>query len=97
MNVKLAAQTLSSSVASAIDFLRDEALLPEFQGSEATYEFIKRIDLAFDLMNSRNSLEKGSKQAVTLQYLPYWMSKCDELAEYIFNLRTENGNYLRRR
>ena len=96
MNVKLAAQTLSSSVASAIDFLRDEALLPEFQGSEATCEFIKRIDLAFDLMNSRNSLEKGSKQAVTLQYLPYWMSKCDELAEYIFNLRTENGNYLRR-
>ena len=30
MNVKLAAQTLSSSVATAIDFLRTEAQLPEF-------------------------------------------------------------------
>ena len=55
MNVKLAAQTLSASVASAIKFLHDEALLMEFQGSEATCEFIKQIDLAFDLMNSRNS------------------------------------------
>ena len=32
MNVKLAVQTLSSSVATAIDFLRTEAQLPEFEG-----------------------------------------------------------------
>ena len=96
MNVKLAAQTLSASVASAIEFLRDEALLMEFQGSEATCEFIKQIDLAFDLMNSRNPLEKGAKQPVTLEYFPSWTSHCDKLAEYIFNLKTERGTYLRR-
>ena len=96
MNVKLAAQTLSASVASAIEFLRDEALLIEFQGSEATCEFIKQIDLAIDLMNSRNPLEKGAKQSVTLQYFPSWASCYDKLAEYIFNLKTERGTYLRR-
>ena len=41
MNVHLAAQTLSGSVAQAIEFLRDEAAIDEFQGSEATTEFIK--------------------------------------------------------
>ena len=41
MNVKLAVQTLSASVTSAIEFLCDEALLMEFQGSEVTCEFIK--------------------------------------------------------
>ena len=52
MNVSLAAQTLGSSVAAAIDFLCVEANLPEFQGSEATTYFIKMVDMAFDLMNS---------------------------------------------
>ena len=28
--------------------------LSEFEGSEHTSEFIKRIDTAFDLLNSRN-------------------------------------------
>ena len=40
MNVSLAAQTLSSSMVTAIDFLHVEANLPEFQGSEATTYFI---------------------------------------------------------
>ena len=53
MNVKVAAQTLSSSVASGIDFLHDEVNLPEFHTSEGTSDFIKKIDLVFDLLNSR--------------------------------------------
>ena len=47
MKVNLAAQTLSASVAAAIDFLRDEVCLPQFQGSEATTTFIRTIDDAF--------------------------------------------------
>ena len=61
MNVKFIAKTLSAYVANAIDFLCDEAQLPEFQDSEATPEFIRRIDLVFDLMNSHNPLAKGNK------------------------------------
>ena len=95
MNVKIAAQTLSASVAQAIDFLRDEVQLPEFQGSEATTEFIKRIDVIFDLLNSRNPFAKGTKEPVTRDKLPQWSKQCDEIASYIFNLRNEKGNLLR--
>lgn len=43
MNVKIAAQTLSSSVADAIDFLRASGN-ENFQGSEASTEYIRMID-----------------------------------------------------
>ena len=41
MKCSLATQTLSNSVASAIDFCRDDLKLEEFKGSEATTEFIR--------------------------------------------------------
>ena len=65
MNVKVAAQTLSASVADALDFFHDEIAHPGFMESEATSEFIKRMDLAFDLMNSHHPFSKGIKQPVT--------------------------------
>ncbi len=65
MSVSLAAQTLSASVASAIDFLWDEAHVPEFEGSEAITDFIRAIDTTFDFLNSKNVLGKGSNAPVT--------------------------------
>jgi hypothetical protein len=44
MKVKLAVQTLSRSVADAIDYCRDVLNLPEFVGSEATTRFIQLCD-----------------------------------------------------
>lgn len=41
MKVALATQALSESVASALDFCRDDLKLPEFQGSEETSAFIR--------------------------------------------------------
>jgi hypothetical protein len=41
MKVSLATQTLSRSVADAINFCREKLNLPQFQGSEATEEFIR--------------------------------------------------------
>ena len=61
VNVKMAAQTLSASVASAIDFLCDDIEHPDFEDGESTTSFIKRMDVAFDLLNSRNLFGKGSK------------------------------------
>ena len=69
----LAAQTLSSSGATAIDFLWREANLPQFEGSEATTNFIRKVDMAFDVLNSRNSFAKGFKAAVSLENLSMWM------------------------
>ena len=77
MNVSMAAQTLSTSVAKAIAFLRDDLNMVEFQQSEHTCEFIKKVDVAFDLLNSRNPLAKGTKQPVTLEYQPTWARECE--------------------
>ena len=95
MNVKVAAQTLSASVADALDFLCDEIAHCGFMESEATAEFIKRVDLAFDLMNSCHPLSKGIKQPVTHPYFKrYWAKTCDNLTDYIFALKDERGNLL---
>ena len=94
MKVNLAAQTLSSSVATAIDFLRDEMGLPQFYGSEATTTFIRTIDDAFDALNSQNPFAKGSKAPVTANTLADFIIRCKKLQHYIFNLRDEKGRYL---
>ena len=60
MNVKVAAQTLSDSVEDALDFLHDEIAHPGFMESDTTPEFIKRMDVAFNLMNSCHPLAKGT-------------------------------------
>ena len=87
--MSLAAQTLSASVVSTTDFLRDELSFPQFQDSDATAEFIRCIDLAFDLMYSRNPFTKGTNQPVILEYFPKWASECESLASYIFHLKDE--------
>ena len=67
----------------------------EFQGCEATCDFIRKVDVAFDLLNSRNPLAKGTKQPVTLEYLPIWATECQKLARDIFDLKDAEGHYLR--
>jgi hypothetical protein len=62
LNVRLEAQTLSSSVADAIDFLNLSMKLNEFHNSDGTVKFIRMIDRLFDMLNSRNPLGKGYKQ-----------------------------------
>ena len=54
MNVSLAAQRLSASVADATDFMNIALKLPQFRGSEATVCFIRNIDRLFNIQNSRN-------------------------------------------
>ena len=61
MNVRLAAQTLSSSVANAIEFLDKSSQLPTFCDSHGTVKFIRTIDRVFDMLNSRNPIAKGFK------------------------------------
>ena len=50
MNVRLAAQTFSSSVADAIEFLKS-CKQSEFADSEGTIIFIRTLDLLFDILN----------------------------------------------
>lgn len=51
INVKLAAQTLSQSVADALTYLKNTN--EDFKGAGPTAEFISFINNAFDILNSR--------------------------------------------
>ena len=92
-NFGLATQTLASSVTTAIDFLQKETNLSEFGGSEATTEFIGKLDMAYDMLNSRHPFAKGFKVAVSLDNLSMWMQQCDKLASYLLALKDKKGNF----
>ena len=51
MNVRLAGQTLSSSVANAIEFLNSSVKIPPFCDSKGTVKFNCVIDQLFDMLN----------------------------------------------
>uniref|UniRef100_A0A2S2NIA2 THAP domain-containing protein 9 n=2 Tax=Schizaphis graminum TaxID=13262 RepID=A0A2S2NIA2_SCHGA len=63
MKVKLAAQTLSSGVADAIEYLCQKGE-SSFQNSEETVYFIRQIDRLFDILNSRIPFSKGYKSPI---------------------------------
>ena len=48
----------------------------------------------FDLLNSRNPYAKGTKAPVTPQSLNDWLMKCEDISNYIFNLKDEKNNFL---
>ena len=91
MKVSLATQTLSESVASAIDFCREDLKMPEFQGSEATTEFIRLFDSLFDCFNSRNLFGKKFKAPLKSENYPQWISLFAEASIYIKGLKDRYG------
>jgi hypothetical protein len=94
MKVALAAQTLSRSVADALDFCNDSLKLPEFKHCEATSKFIRHVDVLFDIMNSRSPFGKGSKSPMRLSNEHQWSEVFDSCEKYISQLKTEDGKLL---
>ena len=86
MNVRLAAQTLSSSVANAIEFLDISMKQTEFKNSEPTVKFIRVIDRAFDILNSRCPWAKGYKQPLRPKSKDTWEDYLKSTAEYLLSL-----------
>ena len=95
MNVSMAAQTLSSSVADGIEFLSFGMQMNEFDGSYGTVKFICKIDMAFDMLNSRNPCDTGAKKPVTNNNLDTWQKEALSLANFIFELKDSCGRLLR--
>ena len=91
MNVRLAAQTLSSSVADAIEFLDVSMKLPQFNNSQATVNFTRIIDRAFDILNSRNPMGKGYKQPLRPQSRGTWEAILKHTADYLLSMVTLTG------
>lgn len=84
MNVRLAVQTFSDSVANTLQFLMEQKI-PEFQKAEATIDFIRRMDKLFDIFNSKNSKPTSVfKRALTA-----------ENKRIIFDFLRDNIKYLK--
>jgi len=94
MKVCLATQTLSESVATAIDFAREDLKLHQFQGSEATTEFIRLFNSLFDILNSQNRLGKGYKVPISQNTQNIWQPLFAEAEIYIRQLRRTDGTLI---
>ena len=94
MKVNLAAQSLSSSVADAIEYCATTLKLPQFQGSEATVEFLRLFDHLFDVLNSRNPLAKGYKSPLRVSNKHIWDPFLDEAYKYISGLKQLSGGLM---
>ena len=81
MNVKLAAQTMSGSLANAIDFMNISQKQPEFQDSKGTVAFIRILDRLFDMLNYRNPCGKGFKQPLKLADINKWKASLESTAK----------------
>lgn len=89
MKVKLAAQTLSLSVAKGLQYLRkNEIYSEEFEGSEATQRFATLINDVFDILNSRNLLGKWFKAGLQAKNRGIIAKKIEEAIKYINGLKT---------
>ena len=96
MKVDLAAQSLSSSVADAIEYCTNVLKLPQFKGSEATVKFINTTDDLFDILNCRNICAKGYKAPLCVNNKSSWLPFLYKASSYIKGkgLRNEVGNLM---
>ncbi|KAG5880141.1 hypothetical protein JTB14_000009 [Gonioctena quinquepunctata] len=94
MKVYLAAQTLSASVANALEFLSKDLQHPDFKDAAPTIELIRIIDRLFDLLNSRNPFAKGYKTPLKKSNESFWKPILGEAFEFLISLKHVNGELL---
>lgn len=88
MNVKLAAETLSNSVAESLEFLQKEC--EQFSDAGGTAEYARNINDVFDVMNSTKSEgAKGFKRPISRETYQEFNERFEEIIEYIKGLRVE--------
>jgi hypothetical protein len=80
-------QTLSSSIANALEYCRTILELPEFAGSAATERFIRKFDRLFDVFNSQNPLGKNFHSPMRRENEKYWKPFLNSMDLYIRGLR----------
>ncbi|PIK43542.1 putative THAP domain-containing protein 9-like [Apostichopus japonicus] len=91
MKVNLAAQVFSASVADAIEFCDKELKLPQFMRCEATIEFLRHIDRAFDVLNSRNPLGNGFKAPMKKTNKDRWEKILHNATTFLMGLKDGAG------
>jgi hypothetical protein len=94
LQVALAAQTLSSSVAKALEFVHSLGI-PDFNDVQGTVSFVRMIDQLFDILNSRTPTGKGFKQPITRRNFAQVSAFLDRAATFIANLKVNGVQIVR--
>lgn len=90
MNVRLAVQVFSQSVADALKICCEQIQLPEFKNSKATWEFLEMFNNIFDIFNTKNASGFDFKRAICQKNYQEIFDFLDVAEEYIKNLKLEN-------
>ena len=89
MNVRLAAQALSSTVANALSFFQNKGDPNFYECSETVY-FIHMIDKIFDILNVRNPFGKGYKAPIRPETMFYFEEVFNTATHYLKNLKIDD-------
>ena len=88
MKVNLAAQSLSSSIADALEFCEGKLQgMPQFDGCGPTVKFICIFDRLLDILNFRNPRAKTFKAPIRKTNYEFVNKFLDEACEYIRGLK----------
>ena len=93
MRVKVAAQTLSTSVAAATNFL-SYIKTPGFENSAATTNCIQKMNDIFDILNSKNKFGKATKKPVTKENIAEIEVYMQEIETYLMQLKDLDDHLL---
>lgn len=94
MNVRLATETFSNSVANSIQFLMEQGV-PELQGAEATIDFIRRMDTLFNIFNSRFAKHKDIfKRVLSSENQCIVFNFLNEMKAYFKSLKVEEEYFV---
>lgn len=93
MNVRLAVQTLSNSVANALEQLHKDGIA-EMEGYEAVAEYIRINNNIFDISNSKekNSNSTGFKRPICPATKDEYFEYFNYVKQYIKDLELKDGN-----
>lgn len=87
-------QTVSNSTADSLDFLRMKGV-NEFQGSEATANFFRRINNVFDILNSMRENANGFKRPISPETKNQYFQYFDDSISYIRGIKlSPNGKII---
>ena len=92
MKVNLAAQSLSSSVADALEYCEGKLHeMPQFKGCGPTVKFIRTFDRLFDVLNARNPKPNNFKAPIRKTNYQYVKRFLDDACDYIKGLKGPGG------
>ncbi len=89
MKVYLATQVLSKSVADAIEFCDKVLKNEKFHDSSATSKFLRIMDRAFDLLNSKLPFNHRGKIPLSAANQDLWKQEFEDTKSYIMSLHHE--------